>query len=63
MRRKIYKYVNFISCEYSMSCRLNKTKWRISGFKNGEFQNSGQKITQYCVSHWMAHEQRKEGIG
>ena len=45
-----------------MPCRLNKTKWRISGFKNDEFQNSGQKLTQYCVSHWMAHEQMKEGL-
>ena len=55
MRRKIYKYVNFISCEYLMPCRLNKTKWRVSGFKNGKFKSSWQKRPS-CFSNVMASE-------
>ena len=38
-----------------MLCRLNKTKWRVSGFKNGKFKSSWQKRPS-CFSNMMASE-------
>ena len=42
-----------------MLCRLNKTKWRVSGFKNGKFKSSWQKRPS-CFSNVMASEVRVE---
>ena len=45
-----------------MLCRLNKTKWRVSGFKNGKFKSSWQKRPS-CFPSVMVSEQWESKIG
>ena len=61
MRRKIYKYVNFISCEYLMPCRLNKTKRRVSSSKVAHSKTVGKRDPVAFPMWWRVKWESKIG--